>query len=354
VQRHLQAAALHHRVSLVTTIYSDKPDIPRSEISETGNLLEIRVYFTGDNFRKIKALIAFRHGLGILKKLRNEKPDLIHGNIFVPGAWQILCASLIFRVPFVVSEHWTGFTRESGPNWSRLQEQLARLASRKAAFIIPVSRHLQGAMESHGLRGNYKVVPNVVNTSVFVPGEPEPNPFRVLHISSLVQEHKNTRGFLRVFERFLIDFPNAVLEIISDGPTEACLDYARELGIIDSIVVNTYKPAEFVAERMASAHVLLLFSNFENLPCVIMEALSCGLPIISTNVGGIGEFVDDSKGILIEPGNENALLLALNEMASRNRTFHLPGLRKYAVENFSMEAIAKDLEEIYRLATKNI
>jgi glycosyltransferase involved in cell wall biosynthesis len=165
-----------------------------------------------------------------------------------------------------------------------------------------------------------------------------------------VEEHKNTRGFLRVFARFLKEYPEAKLEIISDGPTEDCVLYAKELGIDNSLIINTFKPAEFVAERMAAAHVLMLFSNFENLPCVIMEALSCGLPVISTNVGGIAEHIDPAKGILIDPGDENALLKALMDVAGAKLIFDAGALRKYAIGHFSMEAVGKELDEIYRLA----
>lgn len=350
VQRHLKAAAKYHRISLVAAIGTDQAEIPKSEIEDSGNFLEIRVYYKNGKFRHLEAFRALRQGFRILRKLRPEKPNLIHGNILVPGAWQILYASFVFNVPCIVSEHWTGFTRKDGPNWSSLQEKLAKRISRKAAFLLPVSEHLQRAMESHGLSGRYKVVPNVVNTSVFIPGEPVAPPFRVLHISSLVEEHKNTRGFLRVFARFREAFPDSVLEIISDGPSEDCLAYARELKIGNSLIINTFKPAEFVAERMAASHVLLLFSHVENLPCVIMEALSCGVPVISSRVGGIGEHIDSSKGILVEPGDETALLMALKEIASGSRTFNARELRRYAIDNFSMEAVGNQLDEIYRLA----
>jgi glycosyltransferase involved in cell wall biosynthesis len=99
---------------------------------------------------------------------------------------------------------------------------------------------------------------------------------------------------------------------------------------------------------MESSHALVLFSNYENLPCVIVEALACGLPVISTRVGGISEHINAERGILIERGDEAGLQDAFEYMASHIHSYDKSALRTYALERFSNEAVAAAFMELYK------
>ena len=74
------------------------------------------------------------------------------------------------------------------------------------------------------------------------------------------------------------------------------------------------KSLEEVASLMGESHAFLLFSHYENLPCVILEAFSCGIPVVSSDTGGIREHLDPSRGILVTNGAEDELERALLQM----------------------------------------
>ena len=98
---------------------------------------------------------------------------------------------------------------------------------------------------------------------------------------------------------------------------------------------------------MQRSHVLVVNSNIENSPCVIGEALCCGLPVIATAVGGIPELINLQNGILITPQSEEALKNAmLNAYHNYNR-YNAEQIQSAAVQKFSAEVIAQQFHALY-------
>ena len=89
------------------------------------------------------------------------------------------------------------------------------------------------------------------------------------------------------------------------GPIDSELIQMTDMLNLASLVAYTGEItyAE-VASQMQRASALVMFSRHENFPCVIIEALCCGLPCIATNVGGVPEAVDNKNGIVVESENE--------------------------------------------------
>ena len=104
---------------------------------------------------------------------------------------------------------------------------------------------------------------------------------------------------------------------------------------------------EEISLAMQDANAFLLFSNIENLPLVLIESMSTGTPIITSNVGGISEIFDDSKGIMIDAGDQIQLVEAMNNMVENASNYNPQKIRKFAVDNFSQETISNQFDEIY-------
>jgi glycosyltransferase involved in cell wall biosynthesis len=111
-------------------------------------------------------------------------------------------------------------------------------------------------------------------------------------------------------------------EIIGEGPFENELrTQIAQLSLQNRVVLVGAKPQSEVRQRLVAADVFVLPSmidpqgGMDNLPTVIMEAMATGLPVVSTNVGGIPEMVlENETGFLVEPGDAAALARAIEKL----------------------------------------
>ena len=125
--------------------------------------------------------------------------------------------------------------------------------------------------------------------------------------------HKNISGMLRVTEKLSKVRNDFEVWFIGDGDPAPYIKTAKDLNIYKSFAFfDGAKTTSQVAEIMRNSHCFLLFSNYENLPCVMVEALASGIPIVSSTAGGIHEHITDNFGLLMKPSDEPALLIALN------------------------------------------
>jgi glycosyltransferase involved in cell wall biosynthesis len=92
---------------------------------------------------------------------------------------------------------------------------------------------------------------------------------------------------------------------------------------------------------------LLQFSNYENFPCVIAEAMMCGKPVLSSNVNGIPEHVNEINGMLVNRGDEYALRKVIIAFAENPERYKSDKIRAYAMKHFSYSEVGNRFTEIY-------
>lgn len=362
VERHALAVA---GICPAAAIHVQPDDNIRGKIFEPverkeGALFEIIIYFKRTRSRikpwaRLVNLTRYGRGYlianGILKK-KFGKPDIIHANIIYPAAIAAWIWSFFAGIPYIISEHWTLYLSEGGR--SIPSPRITRWAVKKAYAVVPVTPQLGMALRSHGYRSRYFVVPNVVDTDVFVPGSPSESSgkLKFLHVSSMKEEQKNIAAILRTLKKLSMIRTDFLFTFIG-AATAPQQTLSRELGIPEGLLVFTGERTHAeVAEQMRKSDVFVMFSRIENLPCAMLEALSCGLPVISSDVGGIRDWIKADKGILVSSGNEDELLKALIAMFDNSKKFDRHALHQFAVDNFSRTVIAGKFREIYQSALK--
>ena len=214
---------------------------------------------------------------------------------------------------------------------------------------MPVSLDLQHCMGGHGVKNRFRVIYNLVNTDMFKLGEPhQTGKKRILHISTLREEAKNFSGILRTIERLRQQRDDFELHVIHDYEAPEFKAFVKEHNLSDCVIFHGKKTSAEVAEAYQKADFFVLFSNFENLPCVIVEAFASGVPVLSTAVGGIAEILSPERGVLIPQGDEEALLRSMNQMLDHCHEYDREAIRQYAISTFSNEIIGNQIFETYR------
>ena len=353
VQKHAEAAALYANVDFLHVAFDPSLKNKYEYQNEVKNNVRTHIIYLAypkihfSLFKFIRYIRAYYYGF---KKIygATTKPDIVHANVLIPVGLIAFLFHLTKKIPYVISEHWTAYLPQD-PVKPGKKLFFYRYFAKKSARLMPVTEHLAKAMEKMSVRGKYSVVPNVVDTSLFIPGTERIEPLkRIIHVSSLLDVQKNFSGMLIALFHLIDKRDDFIFEIISDGDFDQYKRKYDKLGISEKIIFHGRKNTAEVAAVMQNCDFLLLFSNYENFPCVIPEAMACGLPVLSSDVGGIAEHVGKSNGILIEAQNIDELIVQMESMLDQCRNYDKVQIRRYAEEHFSYDVIGKRFFEIYK------
>ena len=298
--------------------------------------------------RKLKMLRMYQYGLNYIKKHFFE-PDLIHLHVTYPLGQVALLWKKLFGYKYVLTEHWTIYQPQNKEVLvGKLKRKIVKIAN-NAELIMPVSLDLQRCMEGHGIHNRFKVIYNLVNTDIFKLGAPHTSGKKqILHISTLSDEAKNFSGILRVIERLRQQRDDFELHVIHDYDAPEFKSFVKEHHLEDCVIFHGKKTSAEVAEAYQNADFFVLFSNFENLPCVIVEAFASGVPVLSTSVGGIAEILSPERGILLPQGDEDALLQGMIQMLDHSSEYDHQAIRDYAIKTFAAQNIGQQIYEEYK------
>ncbi len=364
VRKHAEAVSLHADVC-VLFVYDDEK-IKKTEIIKNlyNSVTEYTIYYPINKknpFYKIikvfKFLNAYRKGFKNLKK-EGFKPDIIHANVLTRTPFIAYLYKMFTKTPYVITEHWSRFLKIRNQFNGFLRKRLAKVVVKNADCIMPVSANLQDAMiYRHSLKNdNYKVISNVVEDYFFqLPNENRKNDKKqIIHISCFDEKAKNIRGILRVIKEISKKRDDFEMVFVGTGINfDEIYQYYLSLKIPTNIVQFTGEltPQE-VYNKLSNSNFSILFSNYENTPVVISESLACGKPVISTDVGGISEHINDKNGILIPPKDEKQLKKQIIYMLDHYQKYNENEISKKAKERYSYNKIGKKLFDTYKKSIK--
>jgi L-malate glycosyltransferase len=275
-----------------------------------------------------------------------EKLDLLHVHYAIPHAASAYLARQILgpRAPRIVTTlHGTDIT-VVGNDPSFLP--ITRFATAESDGVTTPSEWLRRAtLDNLGLDRAVEVIPNFVDTRLFKPGRKPGGPRLLVHNSNF-RPVKRVEDVVRVFAAVQ---QNCELALIGDGPERSRLErLVHELGLADRVRFLG-KQHRFV-EVLQAADVFLLPSESESFGLAALEALSCGVPVVATRVGGVPEVISDGEnGILAAVGDVAAMGDAVSRLLADDALYARmsSAARAAAEQKFAMEPMIDRWEAYY-------
>lgn len=357
VQQHARAVSLFCNVAVLHVQSKNQNDEFKISKTYREGVYEVIVYYKKINsssfvssfFKKKNQHKAFIEGYSeILKEFKNI--DLVHLNIILPAGIFALFLKKKYNIPFIITEHSTVFLDSNPFKYSFVEKYFVKKITKNANFICPVSIDLKNALVKHNVNGRFVVIPNVVNTKIFYfVKNNQIEKIKILHVSTLNNEHKNINGILNVIKELSILRNDFIFQVIGDNSIEDITNHAESIKLEKSLYkFHTQKPLEEIAKAMQSSNLFIMFSNYENLPCVISESLVSGVPVLASDVGGINEMISERNGILVAAKNENELLKSLIRLLNNLSDYEGANIAEEAISKYSYENVGAQYLELYK------
>jgi N-acetyl-alpha-D-glucosaminyl L-malate synthase BshA len=292
--------------------------------------------------------------------VRHEGIELLHVHYAIPHATAALLARDILkgegiRVAVVTTLHGTDVTLVGkDPGYEPVVSHAINLSD----AVTAVSESLRNDTLSHfHVTKPIQVIPNFLDLDRF--RERLPCPFtlalagegqkRIIHISNF-RRVKRVDQVIRVFAQIRAQIPSCLL-MVGDGPERPrCEQMCRELGIWAD--VRFLGKQEAVEEILSAGDLFLLPSESESFGLAALEALACGVPVISSSVGGLPEVnVDGVTGYLMGVEDTDGMARAAIELLNDERLLRRfrEAARRQA-ERFDIHKILPLYEQAYQRA----
>jgi glycosyltransferase involved in cell wall biosynthesis len=277
------------------------------------------------------------------------QPDIVHAHTY-EAALPAMIICKLYRIPFVVTEHSSEFPRRM---LSRTKIWKARIAFKSAALVMPVSDFLRQSIQAHRVKGRFCVVPNAVDTSLFQPKQSLPckrSTKHLLAVCPLDRSHnKGVPHLLRAGAELGSRRQDWHLNIVGDGPAKPEYESMVEaLGLRSKVTFCGLKSKHEVAEYMRNSDLFILPSIVETFSVVAAEALSTGIPVLTTRCGGPNEYVNDKVGLAVPKGDAKALYEGIDYMLDNLKSFSADSISEYGASLFSPECVGRRIHHFYR------
>lgn len=276
--------------------------------------------------------------------IRNGKPDLIHvHNIFWAG---VVAKKILkkFKIPFIITEHSCAFLIEN--QLSHKEWVIALSVYSNALKIITVSKSLRKAIWKIKPELGIDIIPNVVDTDFFTPNKQKQYDEKTIKFLAIGNLNKNKGHALLIDAFYEVSMINKtiMLDICGDGPEkEILVTKIHSLKLEKKVKLVGSLNKSQILEKLRESDCLLLTSYFETFGVVLIEAMSCGIPFISTKCGGPEDIYESGVGIMIEPGSVKLLAQAMMDFIVQRKDFSISKLRSVALKNYSKQKVYEQL-----------
>jgi glycosyltransferase involved in cell wall biosynthesis len=253
--------------------------------------------------------------LAAMRETRRFRPDVISAHWILPGGLIAAWVKILTGVPYLLTCH--------GGDVHALQQRpvrfLKRLVLRRADTVTPVSRQIARALGMTGDEVDRLVIPMGADTDAIqaATGDRRPERGRFLFVGRLAEK----KG-LDVLIKAVAPVPDARLVVLGDGPDGPDLRRLTDsLGLNERVTFVGQVDRERLMGELSRAYALVIPSKIaangdqEGTPVVMAEGMAASVPILASDLGGLGENIDSERtGLLVDPGSVSSLTKGMERM----------------------------------------
>jgi teichuronic acid biosynthesis glycosyltransferase TuaC len=264
-----------------------------------------------------RPLNGYNCGRTLLRHLRCYRPDLVIGYGAYPEGFAAVAAARYLKIPAIVCVLGSDVLCNHGYYVGKLTIQTIT----RATFVLSVSDNLRERVIRFGVPPERcRTIHNGCDFAIFKPSSREtarlelnidPRAEVIVFIGRLVPL-KGLRELFEAAATLSASRSRLHLVCIGEGPMDQELRHrASQPDLKGHVSFSEGANPHEIARWLAASNVFCLPSHSEGCPNVVVEALSCGLPVVASNVGGIPELMNSRCGILVPPGDARQLARSL-------------------------------------------
>jgi len=341
---------LGEEVDVITA--ARKAGQPDSELFDSG----VNVIRLPASYGRIEGLLRQPLMRGLWGQLRRGNYDLIQSSEDFSLS-TLVCAlyALRHKTRFVV---YQGVYFRSRERFAGLLMTLSDLVAgsvvrRACSVAVCKTSAARRYLDGKGF-GKATIIPVGVNTSVFYPDGARPeNGCELLSVGNLIPL-KNFDLLLEVFRLLSAMNPRARLTIVGTGPEEKrIVSYTRRHGLSDRVVLAGRVPNRELRKYYLRADLFVLLSRVEIFGMVVLEAMACGCPVVSTPTPGVADIImDGHNGFIVGGADPGAIARRIDKILLDRDKLSLAGARALrTARRHSWTAIARQYHDLYRRHT---
>lgn len=295
----------------------------------------------------------------MIEVVKYEKLDLIHVHYAIPHAVSGYLARQISKktngdLRIVTTLHGTDITLV-GLEPSFLH--LVKFSIEESCGVTAVSRFLkEKTVTNYNIQKDIDVIYNFIDTDLFKPREDDcfrhkiaPDGEKILVHTSNFRPVKRVTDVIKIFEKVKKEIPCKLL-MVGDGPDRSeCERMTRELNLQKD--VSFLGKQDGLTDILAASDVFLMPSQSESFGLSALEAMACGVPVVSTSVGGLPELViHNETGFIAEIGDIDRMAKYTLDLLGNEKKYteFSQNSRARAVNSFKKEIIVPQYEEHYK------
>lgn len=276
-------------------------------------------------------------------------PDIIHAHVTYYGGYLAYLLSTKYNIPFIVTEHFSFLQKIVNTN-----PQICKSVFDNASKYLAVGENLKNEVITYGNR-DCLMLPNYINmdkfkSQKFINSIKHNNKFNLLNIS-LLTEIKNISLILNALSLLIHEnnIKDIHFHIVGDGPNKQFIkNTIKNLDITDYCTLHGAVQNDELIKYINSCDALVISSKKETFCMAGIEAMSCGLPVISTKCGGPESYINENTGILVENNDVESMKNGLIELINNYSKFDTIKIKTFIKDNFSEDVIIKKLISIYQ------